>query len=203
MSSLITDIQIIENANLRVYQFGKHKSLIDDAVKEVKDHLEIKPECIVYGRKCHQQRNVGFFAGPNIHGYTYSNQTASSIPMGPICQRLLEEINKHFGSEYNGILVNEYTGDGKSTVGWHADSEIGLDPKAGVVAISWGCARPFKIRIKGKTKPTWTVKAIPYQAIQMHGKDFQKYLQHTIPPTKKAITSRISFTFRKHLEHNT
>ena len=54
--------------------------------------------------------------------------------------------NDIFKSNYNGILVNRYQ-DGTENIGAHSDDEKYLD-QSGVVAISYGHQRKFRIRDK-------------------------------------------------------
>ena len=61
----------------------------------------------------------------------------------------MEKINDRFGTKYNGILVNKYI-DGTNYIGAHSDDEKNLD-KGGVIAISHGVVRKYRIRDK-KTK---------------------------------------------------
>jgi len=44
----------------------EYKELVEKCIKEIEDKLEIKPEIIVYGRKCYQNRDVGFFSNESI-----------------------------------------------------------------------------------------------------------------------------------------
>ena len=69
----------------------------------------------------------------------------------------------------------------------------------GVVAISYGATRKFRIRDK---KTQQIVKDFPlesYSMLQMGGK-FQEEFTHEIPVEKKVKSGRYSFTFRRHLE---
>lgn len=45
--------------------------------KKIDAELDITPEIIVYGKLCHQQRNVGFYSDTSI-GYNYSTTTTPS-----------------------------------------------------------------------------------------------------------------------------
>ena len=82
--------------------------------------------------------------------------------------------------------------DGNDYIGAHSDDELGLD-KVGVVSISYGAERIFRIRDK-KTKQIICDESTTHCS----GGDFQKHYTHEIPVQKKVKNSRISFTFRKH-----
>ena len=169
--------------------------LIKKVVEEISDKLIHNPKIIVYGRECHQRRSVGFFSETSI-GYFYSGQLAKSVPLPPSTKKLLESINSLFGAEFNGILVNKYM-DGNDTIGAHSDDEKNLDT-IGVVAISWGDIRKFRIRDKATRKIVKDILTEPGNIIHMGG-DFQKEFTHEIPVEKKVKGCRYSFTFRRHL----
>ena len=63
---------------------------------------------------------------------------------------LLAQINDFFGTEYNGILVNKYK-TGEDYISAHSDDEKCLND-VGVVAISYGATRKFRIRDKRTKK---------------------------------------------------
>lgn len=119
---------------------------------------------------------------------------------------LLEAINKMFESEFNGILINRYN-SGDEYIGplikflWgsgrpHSDDEKYLD-KSGVVAISCGGERIFRIRNKYTKKLFQDIPIKNMDVIHMGG-NFQKEFTHEIPQTKKPVGLRYSFTFRHH-----
>ena len=135
-----------------------HFDLIDRCVTEVTGTedgtgtglLYVNPPIVVYGKPGYQHRSIGFFgktdaAGvPLIEGYRYSGQLAPAQPLPPCLAGLLDGVNAMFQADFNGILVNRYLG-GADTIGAHSDDEKFLDPRTGVVAISWGESRTFRI----------------------------------------------------------
>ena len=171
--------------------------LLKQCCEEVKSKLIEKPEIRVYGKICHQNRNIGFFSDVSI-GYKYSGQLAPSQPLTPALKSLIEHINQATQSNFNGILINEYL-DGTNSIGAHSDDESGLG-KNGVVGISVGATRKFRIRHK-KSKQIYDKQNEIFMesgdVIHMKG-DFQKEFTHEIPIEKKIKEGRISFTFRYH-----
>lgn len=180
---------------LNVFSYEKHCELIDKCVEEVKDELIIKPPIKFMGKVVHQQRDVGFFSDESI-GYHYANQLAESKPLKPNLIEIMKIVNDQFKTEYNGILVNRYVG-GDNYISDHSDNEKTLD-ESGVIAISVGAVRKFRIKEKGTNNKVLDVPTAPYSLIQMGG-DFQKEFTHGIPVEKKVKDVRYSFTFRKHL----
>ena len=169
-------------------------TLIDECIAYVIPLLEEKPEIVVFGKKCRQNRNVGFFSDQSI-GYKYSNNLMKSKPLQEKLSLLLGIINNTLGTEFNGILVNEYK-NGEDYISAHSDDEVGLTD-IGVVSISYGAERTFRIRDKKNKQIVHDEPTTQYSILQMGG-NFQQLYTHEIPIQKKIKTSRVSFTFRKH-----
>ena len=202
-----------DRSYLAIYAFNTltHFDLIDRCVTEVTGTedgtgtglLHVNPPIVVYGKPGYQHRSIGFFgqtdtAGvPRIEGYRYSGQLAPAQPLPPCLAALLDGVNAMFQADFNGILVNRYRG-GADTIGAHSDDEKFLDPRTGVVAISWGESRTFRIRQKSDKKIIADIPTGSGNVIVMAG-DFQKEFTHEIPAELKKKGVRVSFTFRKHL----
>ena len=135
----------------RIISFELHKTLIDQLI--------VNPKIIVYGKPCIQHRSVGFFSDESI-GYKYSGQFAKSIPMTPALSELLSLVNREFSAEFNGILINRYA-NGEENIGAHSDDEASLD-RMGVIAISVGAIRKFRIRNKATKEKVIDVPTTPY-----------------------------------------
>ena len=176
------------------FQEFTDKQLLEKCVADVTDNLDINPRLgRMFGKECFMRRGVGFFSNESI-GYYYSGQLSASRPMTSSLLALLALVNATFGTDYNGILVNKYF-SGEDYISAHSDDEKNLD-NSGVVAISWGATRKFRIRKKGE-KGFQDFPMVSGSMLQMGG-DFQKEFTHEIPPEKKVKGVRISFTFRKH-----
>jgi len=93
--------------------------------------------------------------------------------------------------------VNKYV-NGNDYIGAHSDSEIGVDDK-GVVALSYGAERIFRIRSK-KDKKIVHEEPTTNGSLMHMGGAFQKIYTHEIPVQKKIKNARISITFRKHVK---
>lgn len=160
------------------------------------DKLIKNPPITVYGKQAYQHRSIGFFSDESI-GYKYSGQIAQSQPLTNSLRELLDLVNTLYDSSFNGILVNRYeTGD--DYIGAHSDDESALDD-IGVVCISYGAVRTFRIRNKITKEIVKDIPTTPNVFLHMGG-DFQKEFTHEIPVEKKVKGTRYSFTFRKHLE---
>ena len=170
--------------------------LLRETVEESIPLLLKKPEIVLYGKIAHRQRNIGFFSDESV-GYHYSGQLAKSQPLSFNQKKILKAMNNYFGTKYNGILINEYP-DGTHTIGAHSDDESNLD-QSGVIAVSYGAIRKFRIRDKNTKKIVADFPTIQGEILQMGG-DFQKAFTHEIPKEMKVKENRVSLTFRRHLQ---
>ena len=192
MSVLLND----NNSMLIGYQLGpKMIKHVESSIPKFESLLNIKPEINLFGRLIHENRDVGFFSDESA-GYKYSNKIEKSKPLDKYLTKIMNVINSHFESKFNGILINRYC-TGLDYIGKHSDDERGLDSDAGVVAVSYGADRIFRIRDKKNGKIILDISTSEYPVIQMAG-DFQKYYTHEVPIQRKVKDTRYSFTFRKH-----
>lgn len=184
-----------EQSFLTVQQFPL-QNLVRQCIIEVNNKLIKNPEIVIYGKTCIQHRSIGFFSNDSI-GYHYSGQLAESQQLEPNLTLLLKEVNKMYNADFNGILVNRYENGGDS-IGAHSDDESSLS-NIGVVAISYGATRKFRIRDKKTKTQISDIQMKSFDMIHMGGK-FQQEFTHEIPVEKTVKDVRYSFTFRKHLK---
>ena len=183
-----------EKSFLNIYQY-ENKLLVKNCIEDIKNKLIERPEIEVYGKICYQNRSVGFFSNESI-GYNYSNRMIKSQKLTSNLNELLNSINIIFNSDFNSILINYYK-DGNDYIGNHSDNEKCLD-KIGVVSLSYGSIRKFRIKDKITKKTVVDIPTENFSIIHMGG-EFQKEFTHSIPVEKKIKDERWSFTFRKHL----
>lgn len=189
--------KILETDKSQLYQDNfTDIDLLEECVEYTRDKLNEYPPIKIFDKICYQRRCVGFFSNESI-GYKYSNQLSKSIFMSPCLIKLLETINNLFNAQYNGILVNLYK-SGNDYISAHSDDETCLD-KSGVVAISYGATRKFRIRNKKSKERVIDIPMTSGLIIQMSG-EFQKEFTHEVPIEKRVKEERISFTFRRHTE---
>lgn len=197
------------DARLLEYDLSSHAQIIDDAAAAAIPMLEHHPALpAMYGKPARMRRDVGFFADPaDTVGYSFSSQTQKVTPLPMALQWLLLVVNEVFDTSYNGILVNHYS-DGNDYISDHRDDESALDRFHGILTISVGSSRVFRLKewdnmrkapFPRKERPWVDTHTKSYYGLLMEGIDFQKVLSHGIPPTKIAVGSRTSFTFRNHI----
>ncbi len=187
-------------AELRTRSFIPYKKTIEQVVKDAKPKLLHRPKIVVMGREVGQPRDVAFFSDAST-GYLYSHRLMNAQPLTPAMRDLMGVLNEAYGVNFNGLLINRYR-DGKDSVGAHGDSEQGLDSSAGVVILSWGASRKFRLRHNKPSDRNPHILDVPTKhchALQMHGDAFQKVLLHEIPKELKVLGERVSITARKHL----
>lgn len=184
-----------EKSFLNIYNASEeYNDLMELCIAEIIDKLLENPKINIYGKSAIQHRSIGFFSNDSI-GYYYSGQLAKSQSLSENLSILLNKINNMFGAKFNGILVNKYL-NGNDYIGAHSDDETSLD-KCGVVCISYGAVRKFRIKNKITKKTVVDIPTISNNILHMGG-DFQKEFTHEIPIEKKIKEVRYSFTFRKH-----
>ena len=183
-----------ETSELSTHRIFNDDELIKSCVEYVKDKLLVNPPIVVYGKQVYQHRSIGFYSDFS-NGYYYSGQFAKSLPLSEVLKKLLSEINTYFNTDYNGILVNKYC-NGNDYIGAHSDNEVFLS-NIGVVSLSYGASRTFRIRTKCDKKILLDIPTVSNEIIKMSG-NFQKEYTHEIPIESKIKEERYSFTFRKH-----
>lgn len=171
------------------------KKLLENCVIFIKNKLEERPKIFVYGKECRQNRNVGFFSN-DVERYSYSNSYMVAQKLDEYLLELLKIVNELTQNNFNGILVNHYC-DGNQYIGAHSDDEKELGTN-GVVSISYGSERKFRIREKKNKKIFKDININCGDIVHMGG-NFQKEFLHEIPIQRKIKEERYSFTFRRHL----
>ena len=126
------------------------EKLLEECVSIIDYELNINPEIIIFGKKCKQHRSVGFYSDIS-RGYNYSTSKTPAKKMHPCLRELLIYVNDKFNYDFNGILINKYL-NGLDYIGKHSDDERNLDKTVGVVALSYGATRKFRIRNKFTNK---------------------------------------------------
>ena len=173
----------------------QNPELLKDCVNYIKDKLEERPKIKIFGKECRQNRNVGFFSN-EVDRYRYSNSYMEAQMLDEFLNNLLTIVNQETKNNFNGILVNYYE-NGNNYIGSHSDDESELGNN-GVVTISYGSTRKFRIRDKNTKKIFKDIEISNGDMVHMGGK-FQKEFLHEIPIQRKIIEQRYSFTFRRHL----
>ena len=151
----------------------------------------------IYDKTFDTPRLVGFYSDES-DGYKFSKNKIKSFPLTPIMTDILNRVNEQTECKFNAILINLYR-NGHDYIGAHSDDEktLGTD---GVVTISMGASRKFRIRNKTTKEIIHEVDTEDVQLLFMKGRKFQSLYTHENPKQLKVKDARISLTFRYHHE---
>ena len=141
-----TLIQTKKSALITYVMEPEIQALLQQSVQEVDTELDYHPEIKIFDKICHQQRSIGFYSDTS-KGYNYSSTITPSKQMKPSLRELLIYVNDKFNTNFNGILINKYE-NGNEYIGKHSDDEANLNRNCGVIAMSFGAVRKFRIRDK-------------------------------------------------------
>lgn len=147
-------------------------------------------------------------------GYNYSGVEHESLKEFPDWTNSLINIIKDMGyDEPETCIVNIYE-DGNHYIGSHSDNEKGLDTTVPIIAFIFGTERPFRLRVKPKTKQfgEYILDGVqceclksfldihtPNSTMLIMGGDMQKEFKHEIPKSTRIKGTRLSVTFRYNL----
>lgn len=190
---------IIDESDSQLQEFDHALApLVRACIEGVEGRLHAKPPIVLFGKVCHQQRDVGFFSDV-AEGYVYSRQRMPAQPMTPHLAQLLAEVNALLDTPFNAILINRYN-DASDYISAHSDDEKQLAPHSVVASISYGGERIFRIRNKKTKEIVVDVRTADTKGIVMRGQ-FQKLFTHEIPKDRSYVDVRYSFTFRQHIAY--
>ena len=98
---------------------------------------------------------------------------------------------------FNSLLLNLYR-DGCDRMGWHADDEPELDPRAPIASLSLGAARSFQLRPRrpiGGELQTIHLELADGDLLLMDPPTQEHWL-HQLPARRRLREPRVNLTFR-------
>ncbi len=125
--------------------------------------------------------------------YTYSGRTYQPHPWTPLLSEIKEKVERAARSEFNSVLLNLY-GDGRDSVGWHADNEPEMSHDHPIASVSLGATRRFQVR-KGKDGPIQPLE-LGHGSLLIMGAGMQREWRHQLKKEPKPCGPRINLTFR-------
>lgn len=163
-------------------------------------NLELLDKCIKESSsKLHESRHrsVRFFSNETKEIYKYGKlEISSPIKLTPSLELILEQINKTFNSDYNGIIINKYE-NGDQYIEKHSDSKN--HPKNGVMLISYGATRNFRVFDKKTGVKISDIPLIHGEMIHMGG-EFQSEFEHDVEKEPHIKDKRYSISFHKYMK---
>jgi len=115
-------------------------------------------------------------------------------PWTPELYALKEKIEKEFGYQFNGVLLNLYR-DNNDSVAWHRDKESRYGKRPVIASISLGETRNFDFRKKDHHQSKYSLP-LPHGSLLIMKGDLQENWEHRIAKSKLSMKERINLTFR-------
>ncbi len=122
------------------------------------------------------------------------NNTTVRNEWTPELYALKERIEKEFGYQFNGVLLNLYR-DNNDSVAWHRDKENRYGKRPVIASISLGQTRNFDFRKKDHHQSKYCLP-LPNGTLLIMKGDLQEHLEHGNAKSTIPIKERINLTFR-------
>lgn len=119
---------------------------------------------------------------------------SSANPWTPELLLLKERIEKEFGYQFNGVLLNLYRNNNDS-VAWHRDKESRYGKYPVIASISLGQTRNFDFRKKEHHQSKYSLP-LPHGSLLIMKGDLQENWEHRIAKSAIPMKERINLTFR-------
>ncbi len=145
-----------------------------------------------YGKTLTTKRKSALY-GDNGVLYKYSGVTKKGVFWTKELYEIKQQVEHLTSETFNSCLLNLYP-TGQEGMGWHKDNEPELGANPTVVSISLGAERNFKIKHDSK-KLERSILLESGSALIMKN-EFQHFWKHSLPKTKKQISTRLNLTFR-------
>jgi alkylated DNA repair dioxygenase AlkB len=149
-------------------------------------------EVIVFGKHHVTARKVAWFGDPGL-AYTYSGTTREPLAWNAELLELKALVERLTGARFNSCLLNLYHHGGEG-MGWHSDDEKSLGRDTAIASLSFGAEREF--RFKHKLLPATARVLLEHGSLLVMKDATQTHWLHSIPQSRKILTSRINLTFR-------
>ena len=111
---------------------------------------------------------------------------------------LKEKIEKEFGYQFNGVLLNLYR-DHNDSVAWHRDKESKYGKRPIIASISLGQTRNFEFRKVDHHSTKYSLP-LPHGSLLIMKGDLQEHWEHRIAKSNTPMKERINLTFRKQID---
>ena len=127
----------------------------------------------------------------------YDKSQEEKMPTNPWTPELFaikERIEKEFGCQFNGVLLNLYRNHNDS-VAWHRDKESRYGKRPVIASISLGQTRNFDFRKKAHHASKYSLP-LPHGSLLIMKGDLQENWEHRIAKSIVPMKERINLTFR-------
>lgn len=123
-----------------------------------------------------------------------ADKTSDTNPWTPELISLKEIIEKEFGYQFNGVLLNLYR-DHNDSVAWHRDKESKYGKRPIIASISLGQTRNFDFRKVDHHQSKYSLP-LPHGSLLIMKGDLQEHWEHRIAKSSIPMEERINLTFR-------
>ncbi len=154
----------------------------------------------LYGRQVLIPRLNAWY-GESDADYSYSGLDLTPLPWTKTLLVLKSAVEQQLRARFNSVLANYYR-DGADSVAWHSDDEPELGEQPLIASLSFGATRRFSLRSRfslcnnNEAKPSPKHLDLAGGSLLVMGGTTQRYWQHQIPKTRRAVAGRINLTFR-------
>ena len=177
-----------------IQYFPKFLENADDIFNHLLNHVSWEQtEIKVFGKTYLTPRKTAWYSKSG-KSYSYSNNAQETKPYCSVIEGLNDSVERFLGLNFNSVLLNLYE-DGSHKVGWHSDNEKELGSVVNIASISLGASRDFKYRPYCDKSLVKTI-SLEHGSLLVMRHPFQLDYEHSVPPRKKVVDSRINLTFR-------
>jgi alkylated DNA repair dioxygenase AlkB len=162
--------------------------------------LPLRVEALRMGaREVLTPRETSWHGDPEC-SYRYSRRLFAPSPWTPGLTAIREALTARLGLCFNAVMANYYR-DGRDSMGWHADDEPELGPRAPddvlIASVSLGAPRRFVLKPRGAPPGvSWRWMLGEGSALVMGGAT-QRACVHAVPKTAVPVGPRLNLTFRQ------
>ena len=140
------------------------------------------------------RRGTLWFAAGPAHVYRFSGHDWRPQPLRPGVSALAVALSSVVECQLNSVLATYYS-DGAAGVAWHDDDDFPGARLWPIALVSLGAARRLAFRVKGES-PEGAHVDLESGSLLMMGGATQRYYQHAVRPTSRAVGPRVSLSFR-------
>lgn len=148
----------------------------------------------LFGRRIAAPRLSAWYAEPGC-GYRYSGLSLAAQPFTPVLEQIRARTEALTGHGFNSVLLNLYR-DGADGMSWHSDDEPELGPAPLIASVSLGATRRLLLRRRDARDARFGLDLGDGSLLLMEP-PLQRYWQHSVPKTRRAVGPRINLTWRR------
>lgn len=171
-----------------------HARVMEALVRTLPLHVEMLR---IGAREVATPRRTSWHGDPGTT-YAYSGRSFDPSPWTAELSAIRDALERTTGVRFGSVLVNEYRG-GRDSMGWHADDEPELGPRAPddvlIASVSLGARRRFVLRHRRRTSDRHEWSLGEGDLLVMGGAT-QKRWRHAVPKTAKPVGARMNLTYR-------